>query len=83
MSRARMGLTLEEHSEVGSLLRRVHRDLLQAAAITRCYERQSQQLLDIARSLMAQRGWLEQRLTEAVGADAAKEIYFGREEADA
>jgi hypothetical protein len=65
------------------MLKRARQLLLDAAAITRCYERQSRQLMDAANSLMAQRGWLEQRLIEQVGADGSvegtnvRDVYFG------
>ena len=89
MSRARMGLTLEEHREFGALLRRARQLLLDASAITRCYERLSQQLSEAANGLMAQRGWLERKLIEQVGADAmvegkhVRDVYFGSEMEDA
>jgi hypothetical protein len=78
-----MGLTLEEHVEAGRKLKRAVRDIEDVAAIMRCYERTSQQLSDAANGLMAQRGWLERKLIEQVGADATvegvhvKDCYFG------
>jgi hypothetical protein len=86
-----MGLTLEEHVRVGSMLKRARRDLLDAAAIIRNYERLSRQLSDAANGLMAQRGELERKLIEAVGAEGmvegikVRDIYFGemKEEVDA
>jgi hypothetical protein len=86
MSRARMGLTLSEHLEVGAKLKRARALLLDAAATCRCYERQSRQLMDAANALMAQRGWLEARLIDAVGENGSVEglhcrnVYFGPEE---
>ena len=85
MSRARMGLTLAEHREVGAMLKRARALLLDAAAITRCHDRLSRQLSDAANGLMAQRGELERKLIDAVGADAmvegvhVREVYFGPE----
>jgi hypothetical protein len=38
-----MGLTLSEHREVGAMLKRARRLLLDAAAITRNYDRLSRQ----------------------------------------
>jgi hypothetical protein len=82
-----MGLTLSEHREVGSLLKRARRDLLDASAITRNYERLSRQLSDAANGLMAQRGELERKLIEAVGEDGmvegkhVRDVYFGEMEA--
>jgi hypothetical protein len=81
-----MGLTLEEHLEVGRLLKRARRDLLDAAAIIRNYDRLSRQLSDAANGLMAQRGELERKLIEAVGEDGmvegthVREVYFGPEQ---
>jgi hypothetical protein len=73
-----MGLTLSEHREVGSLLKRARRLLLDAAAITRCHDRLSRQLSDAANGLMVQRGELERKLIEAVGDDEwVREVYFG------
>jgi hypothetical protein len=85
MSRARMGLTLEEHIEAGRKLKRVVRLLHDVGAMTRCYERLSTQLNDAANGLMAQRGWLERKLIEQVGPDAmiegvhCRDVYFGSE----
>ena len=84
-----MGLTLAEHREVGAKLKRARRDLLDAAHVTRNYERLSRQLSDAANGLMAQRGELERKLIEQVGEGGmvegipVREIYFGevREEA--
>jgi hypothetical protein len=65
------------------MLKRARQLLLDAAAETRCYERQSRQLEDAANALTAQRGWLEARLIEAVGRDGvvdgipARDVYFG------
>jgi hypothetical protein len=78
-----MGLSLEEHRDLGSLLKRAVRDLEDAAAITRCYERTSRQLRDAANALMSQRTWLEQRLIDAVGEERARDVYFGEEREDA
>ena len=86
MSRARMGVTLAEHRQVGAMLKRARRDLLDAAAITRCHDRLSRQLSDAANGLMAQRGELERKLIDAVGEDAmvdgvpCREVYFGPEQ---
>jgi hypothetical protein len=68
------------------MLKRARALLLDAAAETRCYERLSRQLIDAANGLTAQRGWLEARLIEAVGADAmvegthVRDVYFGQME---
>jgi len=84
MSRARMGLTPSEHVEVGAMLKRARRLLLDASAITRNYDRLSRQLSDAANVLMAQRGELERKLIEAVGEDATvegikvRDVYFGQ-----
>jgi hypothetical protein len=78
-----MGLTLSEHREVGAMLKRARRLLLDAAATCRCYDRLSRQLSDAANGLMAIRGELERKLIDAVGADAmvegvhVRDIYFG------
>jgi len=83
MSRARMGLTLSEHREVGAMLKRARQLLLDAAHIVGCYERQSRQLRDAANALRAQRDWLEQRLIEAAGENGSvdgvhvRDVYFG------
>ena len=83
MSRARMGLTLSEHREVGSKLKHARQLLLDAAAETRCYDRLSQNLSDIANRLTAPRAELERKLIEAVGIDAmvegahVRDVYFG------
>jgi hypothetical protein len=80
-----MGLTPSEHREVGAMLKRARRLLLDAAQITRNYERLSRQLSDAANGLMAIRGELERKLIDAVGADAmvegvpVREVYFGPE----
>jgi hypothetical protein len=86
MSRARMGLTPTEHRQVGRLLKRARRDLLEASAITRCYERLSRQLSDVGNGLMAQRGELERKLIDAVGEGGmvegvpCRDVYFGEME---
>jgi hypothetical protein len=86
MSRARMGLTLAEHREVGAMLKRARRLLLDAAHMTWCYERLSRQLGDAANGLMAQRGELERKLIDAVGENGSvegvpcREVYFGPEQ---
>jgi hypothetical protein len=80
-----MGLTPTEHREVGGMLKRARRLLLDAAAITRCYERLSRQLSDAGNGLMAIRGELERKLIDAVGDDGmvegvpVREVYFGPE----
>jgi hypothetical protein len=81
-----MGLTLSEHREVGAMLKRARRLLLDAAQITRNYDRLSRQFSDAANGLMAQRGELERKLIEAVGEDGVvegvhvREVYFGPEQ---
>jgi len=83
MTRARMGLTVEEHLEIGTKLKRAVRLLRDVAATCRCYERLSRQLGDAANGLMAQRGELERKLIDAVGGDATiegthvRDVYFG------
>jgi hypothetical protein len=84
MIRARMGLTPAEHVEVGSMLKRARRLLLDAAHTTRCYERLSRQLGDAANGLMPIRGELERKLIEQVGPEGSvegvpvREVYFGQ-----
>ena len=77
MSRARICLTLAEHRQVGAMLKRARALLLDAAAITRCHDRLSRQLSDAANGLMAQRGELERKLIEAVGADGLRAFTSG------
>jgi hypothetical protein len=78
-----MGLSLSEHLEVGRLLKRARRDLLDAAAIIRNYDRLSRQLSDAANGLMAIRGELERKLIDAVGENGSvegvhvRDVYFG------
>jgi hypothetical protein len=78
-----MGLTLSEHREVGAMLKRARELLLDAAAITRCYERQWRELHDIVDSLVSPRHQLERKLIERVGADGmvegvhVRDVYFG------
>jgi len=86
MSRARLGLTVEEHIRVGAMLKRARGLLLDAAAITRNYDRLSRQLSDAANGLMAQRGELERKLIDAVGENGmgegvhVRDVYFGQVE---
>jgi hypothetical protein len=77
-----MGLTLDEHREVGAMLKRARALLLDASAIVGNYERQSRQLRNAANALRAPRDWLAQRLISEVGEAGAKEVYFGREVED-
>jgi hypothetical protein len=83
------GLSPSEHVALGRLLKRAIRDLQDAARLARVYGRLSDELFDAADGLMRQRGWLERRLVEAVGADAMiegvhrRDVYFGIEVEDA
>jgi hypothetical protein len=91
MSPARLGLTLSEHREVGAMLKRARRLLLDAAHITWNYDRLSRQLSDAANGLMAIRGELERKLIEVVGPEGmvegthVRDVYFGnvKEKSDA
>jgi hypothetical protein len=77
------GLSPSEHVELGALLKEARNNLLLAARLCRVYGRLSDQLAGIADGSMAQRAWLEQRLIDAVGADAVvdgvhvRDCYFG------
>jgi hypothetical protein len=81
-----MGLSVEEHREVGAKLKHVVRLLRDVAQTCRCYDRLSCQLGDAANGLMAQRGELERKLIEVVGENGmvegvpVREIYFGPEQ---
>jgi hypothetical protein len=77
------GLTAQQHRELGAVLKEARRLLLEAGAPTRCYRGVSQELFEIADSLMSPRAFLEKRLIELVGDDAqvegvhVRDCYFG------
>jgi hypothetical protein len=80
----RRSLTPAQHLKLGALLKRIRRDLHDAAVMCRVYGKLSQQLFDTANSLP--RDWLEARLIEDVGASVlvegvpCREVYFGKME---
>jgi hypothetical protein len=72
------GLTAQEHRELGAVLKEARRLLLEAAAQSRVYRGVSQELFEIADSLISPRTFLEKRLIALVGDDDwVREIYFG------
>ena len=79
-------LTTAEHVELGRLLKRVRRDLHDAAVMCRRYGRLSGELFDLADAIPT--GWLETRLVELVGADgvvdgkSVRDVYRGEGEND-
>jgi hypothetical protein len=74
-----LGLTAEEHRELGATLKEARRLLLEAGAITRgCYPGVSRGLFDIADGLISPRAYLERQLIALVGDDEwVREVYFG------
>jgi hypothetical protein len=81
------GLTPTEHAELGLLLKRARRLLLDAAQLAKPHPTISQGLFDAANALTVQRSFLESRLMElGASRDEARDCYFGelaKEEIDA
>jgi hypothetical protein len=80
-------LTIAEHLELGAMLKRARRLLLDAAQLAKPYPTISQSLFDAANALTVQRSFLETRLMEqGASRDEARDCYFGElaeEEVDA
>jgi hypothetical protein len=77
----RRGLTVDEHIEVGTALKRARALIHEAARTCRVYGRLSRELYDCADALMKPRAWLTERLLEEVESERAmvdvREVYFG------
>jgi hypothetical protein len=74
-------LTPAEHVELGLLLKRARRLLLDAAQLSRGHPTISQGLFDAANALTVQRSFLETRLMEqGASRDEARDCYFGPEQ---
>jgi hypothetical protein len=71
-------LSPAEHVELGLLLKRARRLLLDAAQLSRAHSTISQGLFDAANSLTVQRSFLEARLMQSgASRDEARDCYFG------
>jgi hypothetical protein len=71
-------LTPEQHRDLGLVLKRARRLLLDAAQLSRAHPTISQGLFDAANALTVQRSFLETRLMEAgASRDEARDVYFG------